>query len=223
MDDPVADRPQIQASQVVVADVTSKVLATKEGETFLYCDTEGNLDDRKELGLGLYYKDTRFLSHFRMLLSGREPVLLSSSSERAYMSYVDLTNPDLYEGEEVAVPQQTLNVRRIRTINGRLFERIRMKNYNPFPVRVTVELSLGARLRRHLRGPRAQPAPARSPRAAGGRAAGPRSSHTRGSTAFGFARWSSSGASRSTSRFAATSCTPASSCICPATRRSSCR
>ena len=79
-----------------------------------------------------------------MQLSGREPVLLSSSSERAYMSYVDLTNPDLYEGDELAVPQQTLNIRRIRTINGRLFERVRLKNYNPFPVRVAVEFSLGA-------------------------------------------------------------------------------
>jgi glycogen debranching enzyme len=144
MEEPVVDRPRIQTSQVVVADISSKVLATKEGETFLYADTEGNLDDRKELGLGLYFRDTRFLSHFHMRLSGREPVLLSSSSERAYMSYVDLTNPDLYEGDEIAVPQQTLNVRRIRTISGRLYERIRIKNYNPFPVRVTVELSLGA-------------------------------------------------------------------------------
>ncbi|MCA1726684.1 MAG: hypothetical protein LC722_03220, partial [Actinobacteria bacterium] len=125
------DRPRIQASQVVIADVTSQVLATKEGETFLYSDTEGNLDDRKELGLGLYFQDTRFLSHFHMHLSERDPVLLSSSSERAYMSYVDLTNADLYEGDELVVPQQTLNVRRIRTINGRLFERVRLKNYNP--------------------------------------------------------------------------------------------
>ena len=138
------DRPQIQSSQPVVADLTSKVLATKEGETFLYSDTEGNLGDRTELGLGLYFRDTRFLSHFKMHLSGRDPVLLSSSSERAYMSYVDLTNPDLYEGDELIVPQQTLNIRRIRTINGRLFERVRLKNYNPFPVKVTVEFSLGA-------------------------------------------------------------------------------
>ena len=70
----------------LLTDLASKVLATKEGETFLYSDTEGNLDDRKEFGLGLYHRDTRFLSHYRMKLSGRDPVLLSSSGERGYMS-----------------------------------------------------------------------------------------------------------------------------------------
>ncbi|MCA1726450.1 MAG: amylo-alpha-1,6-glucosidase, partial [Actinobacteria bacterium] len=54
------------------------------------------------------------------------------------------TNADLYEGDELVVPQQTLNVRRIRTINGRLFERVRLKNYNPFAIRLTVEFSFGA-------------------------------------------------------------------------------
>src|SRR5947207_3257299 len=138
------ERSARAAVPTLVTDLSNKVLAVKEGETFLYSDTEGNLDDRKDYGLGLYHRDTRFLSHFMMWLSGREPVLLSSSSERAYMAYVDLTNPDLYEGDELAVPQQTLNIRRIRAVNGRLFERIRVKNYNPFPVSVDVDLSFAA-------------------------------------------------------------------------------
>src|SRR5438874_3183796 len=129
---------------VLVTDLANKTLAVKEGETFLYSDTEGNLDDRKDYGLGLYHKDTRFLSHFVLKLSGRDPVLLSSSSERAYMAFVDLTNMDLYEDDQLAVPQQSLNIRRIRAINGRLFERIRVKNYNPHPVSVDVDLSFGA-------------------------------------------------------------------------------
>ena len=79
-----------------------------------------------------------------MTVSGRDPVLLSSSSERAYMSHVDLTNPDLYEGDEIAVPQQTLNIRRIRAINGRLFERVRVKNYNAHAVSLDLEFSLAA-------------------------------------------------------------------------------
>ncbi|HWC32915.1 MAG TPA: glycogen debranching N-terminal domain-containing protein, partial [Actinomycetota bacterium] len=128
----------------VVTDLASKVLAIKEGDTFLYSDLEGNLDADKELGLGLYHRDTRFLSHFRLEISGRDPVLLSSSAERAYLSHIDLTNPDLYEGEAVAVAQQTLNIRRIRVIDGRLYERIRIKNYNPFGVRVHVGLTFDA-------------------------------------------------------------------------------
>ena len=137
-------RPASGGVPELLTDLASKVLATKEGETFLYSDVEGNLDDRKEFGLGLYHRDTRFLSHYRMKLSGRDPVLLSSSSERGYMSAVDLTNPDLYDDDELSVPQQTLNVRRVRVIAGRVHERIRVKNYNASPVRLTVSLSMAA-------------------------------------------------------------------------------
>lgn len=129
---------------VLVTDLASRVLAVKEGEIFLYSNKRGDLADRRDFGLGLYYKDTRFLSHFSMTIAGREPVLLSSSSERAYMSHVDLTNPDLYEWGVLEVPQQTLNIRRVRAINGRLYERIRVKNYNPHPVNLDMELSFAA-------------------------------------------------------------------------------
>jgi glycogen debranching enzyme len=138
------ERPELGRTPVVVTDLASKTLAVKEGDTFLYSDLEGNLDHEGDYGLGLYAKDTRFLSHFRLTINGRDPVLLSSSSERGYMSHVDLTNPDLYDGEDLVVPQQTLNIRRIRAISGRLFERIRVKNYNPFPVSVDLELGFGA-------------------------------------------------------------------------------
>jgi glycogen debranching enzyme len=136
--------PSKAGAPVLITDLASKTLAVKEGETFLYCDLEGNLDHGGDYGLGLYHRDTRYLSQFRMTVSGRDPVLLSSSSERAYMSHVDLTNPDLYEGDDVVVAQQTLNIRRIRAINGRLFERVRVKNYNAHAVSLDLEFSLGA-------------------------------------------------------------------------------
>jgi glycogen debranching enzyme len=128
----------------VVSDLPGKVLAVKEGETFLYTDVEGNLSDRRELGLGLYHKDTRFLSNFGLKVSGHEPILLSSSAERVYVSHVDLTNPDLYDEKRTAVPQHSLNIRRTRAIKGSLFERIRTKNYNPFPVEFDIDLTFGA-------------------------------------------------------------------------------
>ncbi len=133
-----------ERAPVLVTDLASKTLAVKEGETFLYTDLEGNLDHGGDYGLGLYSRDTRFLSVFRMTISGRDPVLLSSSAERGYMSYVDLTNPALPVPGDTDVPQQTLNIRRIRAVNRRLFERVRVKNYNPRPVELDLEFALGA-------------------------------------------------------------------------------
>jgi glycogen debranching enzyme len=145
----------------LVADLPSKVLAIKEGETFLYTDVEGNVDDRRELGLGLYHRDTRFLSHFRMRVCGLEPVLLSSSAERAYMAHVDMTNPEVVVEDGSGIPQNTLSIRVIRAVAERLYQQVRIKNYNSFPVAVDVALSFGADfadifevrgLTRHLRG-----------------------------------------------------------------------
>src|SRR5215207_11000180 len=136
--------PEQDAAPVLVTDLASKTLAVKEGQTFLYSDLEGNLDHGGHEGLGLYSHDTRFLSHFRLTMNGRNLVLLSSSAERGYQSHVDLTNPDLFEEDVLCAPQQTINVRRVRAIAGDLFERIRIKNYNPFEVTLEVGLTFGA-------------------------------------------------------------------------------
>jgi glycogen debranching enzyme len=142
LDEPTA-RLLNEGVPVVLSDENTRLLATKEGDMFLYSDQEGNLS-AGALGMGLYYRDTRFLSHYEMRIQGLQPVLLSSSAERAYMSYVDLTNADVWRDSVLAIPQQTLNVRRIRVIKERLFERIRFKNYNSHPISVDVEFVFGA-------------------------------------------------------------------------------
>jgi len=142
--EPAPAEPGQGASPVLLTDLASKTLAVKDAETFLFSDLEGNLDHTGDIGLGLYAHDTRFLSHFHLTMNGRDLVLLSSSAERGYMAHVDLTNPDLFEGDELCAPQQTINVRRVRAIRGSLFERIRIKNYNAFEVTLGVELRFGA-------------------------------------------------------------------------------
>ena len=143
LDDEAADRVLNEGVSVPITEDSNRLLATKEGEMFLYADEEGNLAGGFQ-GMGLYYRDTRFLSLYEIKVDGRSPVLLSSSAERAYMSYVDLTNPDIWVDNKIEVAQQTLNVRRIRVIKDRLFERIRFKNYNEQPIHVSVEVTLGA-------------------------------------------------------------------------------
>lgn len=127
-----------EPAQFVLTDHSVPLLATKEGDMFLYADPEGNLRGG-QLGMGLYFRDTRFLSHYEMEVGGLPAVLLSASAERAYMSYVDLTNPDLDD-----IPAQTLNIRRTRVIKERFFERIRFKNYNTHRVKVRASFTFGS-------------------------------------------------------------------------------
>jgi glycogen debranching enzyme len=128
----------------ILGDLHRQTLSIKEGETFVHCDINGNLTYPNTVGMGMYYKDTRFLSQFEMRVNGAVPILLSSSAERAYMSYVDLTNPDIWEAGELVIRQQTLNLRRTRVVGAIVHERIRLRNYNEKPVKVVLEFALGS-------------------------------------------------------------------------------
>ncbi|HKF00378.1 MAG TPA: amylo-alpha-1,6-glucosidase [Actinomycetes bacterium] len=119
--------------------------STKEGDVFLCADPEGNLNPTTSALVGLYCKDTRFLSELMLLIDGRVPLLLSTSTERVFMSHVDLSNQELVGGEEdVIAPLQTVNVRRTRVIRDRLYERVRLKSYHAAPIQVRVTMTFGA-------------------------------------------------------------------------------
>jgi glycogen debranching enzyme len=151
---------------------TERLWSTKEGEMFLCADAEGNLDAEKVTGSGLYWRDTRYLSDFVLDVDGNAPLLLSTSADRAFASHVDLTNQDLVDDDgTVTAVQGTVNIRRTRVIDGRLYERIRVRNYNAAAVEFTLNLTFGTDfadifevrgLRRATRGKLAQPKADRS-------------------------------------------------------------
>jgi glycogen debranching enzyme len=151
---------------------TERLWSTKEGEMFLCADAEGNLDAEKVTGSGLYWRDTRYLSDFVLDVDGHAPLLLSTSADRAFASHVDLTNQDLVDEDgNVTAVQGTVNIRRTRVIDGRLYERIRVRNYNATAVEFTLNLTFGTDfadvfevrgLRRATRGKLAQPKADRS-------------------------------------------------------------
>src|ERR1700710_1456899 len=74
----------------------------KQGDTFAMFDALG---DCVEPGLtpgGVFYNDTRYLSGVQLLLDGQRPLLLSSSMEQDNVVLtVDLTNPDIYQGNAI--------------------------------------------------------------------------------------------------------------------------
>lgn len=151
---------------------TERLWSTKEGEMFLCADAEGNLDAEKAIGSGFYWRDTRYLSDFMLDVDGHAPLLLSTSADRAFASHVDLTNQDLVDEDgSVTAVQGTVNIRRTRVIDGRLFERIRVRNYNATAVELNLRLTFGTDfadifevrgLRRATRGKLAQPKADRS-------------------------------------------------------------
>lgn len=134
-----------QGLPLILSDSRVKTLSVKEGEYFLVTDMEGNISPESFSGLGFFYQDTRFLNNLNLTINGKNPISLSSSAERDYMAYVELTNPDLENKiNKKVIPQESINIRRFRLINEGLYERIRVKNYNNFSVKIKLKLILSS-------------------------------------------------------------------------------
>src|SRR5207253_7409298 len=80
-------------------------------------------------------------------IEGKEPVLLSSSSEHNFMANLQLTNPALGLENGYTILPNTISLRRNRLVQGGMLERIGLLNYNPFTVRLRLRIDLGADFR----------------------------------------------------------------------------
>ena len=73
----------------------------KHGDTFGVFDLHGDVLSFEKGEQGLYHAGTRFLSSFELLLGRRRPLLLSSTiSEDNTILAVDLSNPDVVQGDQ---------------------------------------------------------------------------------------------------------------------------
>jgi glycogen debranching enzyme len=119
-------------------------LVLKDGDLFVCARPDGDIHPARVTGEGLYASDTRFLSEFRLELGGTAPVALSYDTERGYRAVVDATNETLTSDDQNAIPQQSLNLQRLFVIGGRLYHRVRLTSFLPYPVATTLSLSLAS-------------------------------------------------------------------------------
>ena len=111
--------------------------ATRPRRTLKHDDTFAVLDSHGDIGAsaggtdGLFNCDTRFLSHFELLLNGMQPLLLGSNlRDDNTLLTVDLTNPDIYFDDHLVLPKDTLHV--VRTIflwRDTFYQRLAIQNH----------------------------------------------------------------------------------------------
>ncbi|WP_191560151.1 amylo-alpha-1,6-glucosidase [Metabacillus idriensis] len=115
----------------------------KENDLFLLTDTNGNIPENHPYGLGLYTKDTRFLSKLDLKINGKDPILLSSDADQNYKAKILLTNPHMEDDGELILWRESVEIERSRFIyDDVLYEEIKVKNY--FPKRIQFEVSVHA-------------------------------------------------------------------------------
>ncbi|MGV2828684.1 amylo-alpha-1,6-glucosidase [Myxosarcina sp. GI1(2024)] len=120
-------------------------LTLKDDDIFLVTDTLGNipgcLPDEESSTLGLFCRDTRFLSRLELQIEGRLPILLSSNARRGFALSALCANPYL---EEKGIGAETIGIEREIAINGGLFEELTITNYRTSSVSFELSLSFDA-------------------------------------------------------------------------------
>jgi glycogen debranching enzyme len=114
----------------------------KQGDCFAVLDSYADIGATPGGSDGIFYCDTRHLSHFEMLLNGTHPLLLGSTvrDDNSILT-VDLTNPDIYLDRKLVQSKDVLHiVRTIFLLHGCTYQRLRMQNHDdrPFDVRLSL-------------------------------------------------------------------------------------
>ena len=121
-------------------------LTLKHNDTFAVFDSHGDIGATAGTPDGLFDHDTQFLSHLELLINGGQPLLLGSAIRDDNLSFhVDLTNADVYEGERILLPKDTVHIgRTIYLSDGSLRERIALSNHGAQEIELTLSLAFGS-------------------------------------------------------------------------------
>lgn len=132
------------AERYVMGGSRAARLAIKEGDLFLYTNELGQAPGTVDSVLGLYWRDTRYLSRYELRLANRAPVLLASGADRGYEATIELTNLEARTSDGRTVPQATLHVRCTRFLSDGLFETVRVRNHHRQEVEVFLDVHFDA-------------------------------------------------------------------------------
>jgi len=119
----------------------------KSGDMFAVFDPHGDALRTASTPEGIFYRDTRHLSHFQLTLDGARPILLSSTlrDDNALLT-CDLSNPDLLNDErQIVVEHDLIHLRRTRFLwNGACYERLLVRNFDERAQRMMVRFAFDA-------------------------------------------------------------------------------
>ncbi|MFM6247399.1 MAG: glycogen debranching N-terminal domain-containing protein [Dolichospermum sp.] len=150
-----AEKLPIPEWPCVVSERPQPTLTVKDDDLFLVTDTLGNISNSS---MGLFCRDTRFLSRLELQINGRSPVLLSSTTDKGFALSVLCTNPQITE----ELKPDTIGICREIVLNGALFEEIEIANYSTTTINFELSLSFDTdfvdlfEVRGHIREKRGQ-------------------------------------------------------------------
>lgn len=101
----------------------------KHDRTFFLSDRMGEVPEGNSAALGLYHRDTRFLSRLELGLNDLRPLLLHSSTESNHSQTVELAFPVSTVDSAGFERTENVSLSRSRVLAGSLMEQVAITNY----------------------------------------------------------------------------------------------
>jgi glycogen debranching enzyme len=118
-------------------------LILKQDRLFLLIDAEGQITPPGRCGHGLFFDDTRILSHYCLQFAGGAPSLLSAQVLRMYQAQIDLAISNQAFGGNSWDPKNVVHILRELLLDDSLVERVTLTNYLTQPIDYSMELAVG--------------------------------------------------------------------------------
>ncbi len=134
--------PQGLLSLPMVGEIERLVRA--RGAMFLVTTRQGDVTPPGARELGLFYQDTRFLSHYELEVSRCRAVRLSAETSHPAYNQVDLMLSDPEHEELLEDPSNFLHVRRRQILDGGLIEEVVFTNFLTRACDIEVIVRFGA-------------------------------------------------------------------------------
>jgi glycogen debranching enzyme len=116
-----------------------------DGKTFISTTVAGDITPAGAPDVGLFHDDTRFLSQLELRIGGFRTVVLSSSTEKTFVSRIELTTGSITLRDSLDLPENTVHIRREQLLSGvTVFDTFTFENFNLTPIEFHVELAMDA-------------------------------------------------------------------------------
>ncbi len=123
----------------VEVQVGPQVLTINHGSTFMVTDLAGEISPQSEQGV--FFRDTRFVSSYRIFANGRPWQLLSSGTPTYYVARIQLVNAP-FKTEDAEIEPGALALTVSRAVGEGIHEDLDVTNFGQRPIRFNLEIAL---------------------------------------------------------------------------------
>jgi glycogen debranching enzyme len=132
-----------QGAQSEPQDIRAVQTIKHEG-AFLLSDRYGDVEQDSAAALGLYFRDTRFLSRWELRVDGRRPLYLHAETARNYSMLVETNVPEEVHWKGGRRRVENLQISRHRWLTDGFRETIKLQNFGSAERTLRLDLTFGA-------------------------------------------------------------------------------